>query len=99
MQHQSEFYSMLEYVNKGWPILVCVIGFVAWLLRLEAKVVYAERLSLEKDKATEIKNKASDQKDKDQSKALNDIQKDIRDILQNTAKIEGKLEVYNNKNQ
>lgn len=90
--NHMETLTIFEYIYRGWPILLAILGFIAWLLRVEAKVVYLERYTRELSEQVTRRDTAMWQ-------ALNSMQKDIRDILQHLAKIEGKLEGSNSKNQ
>lgn len=84
--------SMLDYIFKAWPIFFGVLGFVCWLLRVEAKVVSVERENHRLNKELE--------KTKDNYEtSLKEIQKSITEILQHLSKIEGRLEGNNSKNQ
>ena len=85
MSEPEKTFTAVEHVYRAWPLFAGAIGFMAWLLRLEAKVNYLEKElkeTREDFKALEIKN----------AELLSTIQKDIRDVLQLTARMEGKLE-------
>ena len=93
MVHQSsELQQVFENVARAWPMFLMIVGFICWLMRLEAKTNYNEKSAGEKFKLL-------DSKDESLQKTLVEMQKDSRDTLQIVSKIQGHLEGSNNNNK
>jgi len=76
----------VEFIKGMWPIIVTLIGFTAWLVRLEAR-------SIENEK--EIKRLWSQRKEdldaartarEDTNKMLAEIRDDIKDLISKVGK-------------
>ena len=83
-----ETISLFEYLYRGWPLFLGVLGVMAWLLRLEAKVVYLEKY------VTSL-NDTFTKRDAESKAVAAEMAKDLKNILQHMSKMEGLLEGRN----
>ncbi len=75
-----------------WPIAVGFVVFIAWLVRLEAKVLYLER-----DLIRSAKESAK--KEASMSTEMKEVNSKLTEALKSLAKIEGRLESQNRNDQ
>ena len=68
-----------------WPMIVVVISFIAWLIRLEAKVLYMERDNIRTAKE-------NSKKEASMSTEIKEVNNKLTEALKTLAKIEGRLE-------
>jgi hypothetical protein len=80
--------SELDLISRAWPILISLLAFVAWNIRLESKVQYLERdqgNSLEREKAILAK--------------IDAMQVMLSTLMQQIARLETRIEMINKHNQ
>lgn len=85
----------LEALNKVWPILLSLVGAVAWLIRIEVNLGNQIKM-VESLKAEHAKEIASIKRDADSNKALHqekfdEVYKMFMGIKEQLARIEGGL--------
>lgn len=76
---------MIETLSNLWPIVLSVVGVIAWFVRLESKLLHLS------DDYHEHKENVKDRELAMWTK-LDTIQTTMTSVLQGLAKIEGKLE-------
>lgn len=79
-----------------WPIIVSIVLVIAWIIRLESKVMYLDRESNAREERhekefEEIKAEHMESKTTVWAK-MDDIQKTMTEILISLSKIQGNLE-------
>lgn len=75
----------LKLISEYWPVLVGFMGMVAWLIRLEAKVLYSEK-DIIKLEINHEKNVAS------LWEKLESIQTTLNQLLVSVGELKGRLE-------
>lgn len=76
----------MEYVKALWPLLLAGVGFLAWLIRLEARSIENEkeikRLWYQRREDLEASRAARDET----NRMLADIRDDIKDLIARVGK-------------
>lgn len=76
----------MEYVKTLWPLLLAGVGFLAWLIRLEARSIENEkeikRLWYQRREDLEASRAARDET----NRMLADIRDDIKDLIARVGK-------------
>lgn len=78
----------IQYLEKLWPLIVSLVLVVAWLIRLESKVLYMEKDSLK----TAAENS---KREEGMWKKFDEVNNKLTEALKTLSKIEGRLEGHN----
>ena len=84
----------IDDLNSLIVAVGALVGYVAWLIRLEAKVYYQEKELKRLENQSDILSNAQKEKDALIWAKIDDMQKSINSILQTMGRIEGKLETH-----
>lgn len=77
---------MGETLVKYWPIIIAIIGYIAWLTHLESSVVELKKWRKEKEEQDQARDKKSDARDvivEQMALDIREMKTDIRWIKEN----------------
>lgn len=78
----------IKLITDSWLVLLSIIAGVAWLIRIESKVLY-----LEKDHGKS--NEANAKREEAMWKKFEEVNNKLTEALKSLSKIEGRLEHHN----
>lgn len=77
----------MENISQAWPMILSIIFFISWCIRLEVNQRF------QREAIRELKDDAR-KKDEAIWKKMDSFQESLNKVLVSLAKIEGKLEVH-----
>ena len=83
---------MIQFEVNVYYVITGIIGFVAWLIRLEAKVLYLDKDFSNHKKEAVKKDELHEQKDAKIWEKFDNVYNQLNEITKSLSRIEGKLE-------